>query len=122
MSARRRALQSCTQRLGKNLTAGDWERVQAEIATRDHLLQELAQELRRWRQTEPGKRENDELQRVKQVLEEVRQTSQTFIAELKSRCSEYSQRIKGIQQGRAAMNLYRAPKSQAAPRFIDRKG
>lgn len=116
------ALQSCNERLSNHLQEGDWENAQVEVTIRDHLLRQSAPELMRLKKAEQEGFEEEDLERVKQVLQEVRETGQAFIEALKTRRQELDQRIKTVQKGRAALNLYRTAKPEGTPRFLDREG
>lgn len=116
------ALQSCNERLGKYLNEGDWEKAQAEVTTRDHLLHQSSGVLMRLKRAEQDGLDSGELQKVKQVLLEVTRTGQEFVETLEARRQELSHRIQLVQKGRAAVNLYRTPRPEAKPKFLDRKG
>jgi hypothetical protein len=116
------ALQSCNDRLGEFLTQGDWEKAQAEVSTRDHLLRESAVMLMRLKKAQQEGSDTGDLQHVKQVLPEVLETGQSFVEALQNRRHELGLKIKAVQQGRAALNMYRTAKPEAPPRFLDRKG
>jgi hypothetical protein len=116
------ALQSCNERLGQCLAAGDWDNAQEEVATRDHLLRESAPVLLRLKKAEQEGAAVNDLDQVKQVLKEVQETGRAFIEALKSRRQELDRRINSIKQGRVTVNLYRPSQPQTPPRFLDREG
>jgi hypothetical protein len=116
------ALQSCNERLGQCLADCDWEQAQYEVTTRDHLLRESAPVLMRLKKAEQEGEAVDDLERVKQVLQEVQETGRAFLEALSERRQELEHRIKAVQQGRVTANLYRPTRVDASPRFLDRDG
>jgi hypothetical protein len=92
------------------------------VTTRDHLLRESAPVLMRLKKAEQEGEAVDDLERVKQVLQEVQETGRAFLEALSERRQELEHRIKAVQQGRVTANLYRPTRVDASPRFLDRDG
>jgi hypothetical protein len=116
------AVQSCNERLNLYLTQCDWEKAQAEVTKRDHLLRQSSNELARLRKAGRDGLDEGELAHARQVLKEVRRSGQAFVEMLKTHRRELNDRIKSAKQGRAALNLYHTPRPGASAKFVDRKG